>query len=79
MERRLGEEFQIGDVKLEVVKAHIGVYGNSYCSGCYFLDPNPHCRTFREEIGNCARSKRADKTPVIFKKVDAPEQPTTDE
>lgn len=79
MERRLGEEFQIGDVKLEVVKAPVNEYGDSYCTGCYFLYPRPHCGTFREEIGNCARSQRADKTPVIFKKVDAPEQPTTDE
>lgn len=70
----VGEEFQIGDVKLEVVKAPTNEYGDSYCTGCYFLHPNPHCRTFREQIGNCARTKRADKTPVIFKKVDDPEQ-----
>ncbi|EJW96048.1 hypothetical protein EVA_15845, partial [gut metagenome] len=79
MERKIGEEFQFDDAKLEVVKAHVDVYGNSYCEGCYFLHSNSKCcSAFKEKIGYCSE-KRTDKIPVIFKKVDAPEQPATDE
>lgn len=76
MERRLGEEFEYKGIHLRVDKNENKLGGS--CKGCYFHENDIFCGNHFHVIGEC-RMNRADKTPVIFKKVDAPEQPTTDE
>ena len=76
MERRLGEEFEYKGIHLRVDKDKNKLGGS--CKGCYFHENDIFCGNHFHVIGEC-RMNRADKTPVIFKEVDAPEQPTTDE
>lgn len=58
-EFKLGETFLCGLIKLKCVEGH------NACEGCYF---EAHC--LHEVAGRCGASSRADKTEVIFVKVE---------
>ena len=58
MERKIGEIFEFGGVKLQVVKGSDCGLGDT---GCYFLDDYKNCRP-RE----CFALKRKDRTSVRF-------------
>lgn len=64
MERKIGEVFDFGGVKLEVFESNL-------CNGCYFFKGDGHCRAYhdrREVVGGCSPVSRSDGMHVIFKK-----------
>ena len=61
MERKIGEVFNDGPTKLEVVASRS-------CIGCFYEKKSAKC-IFNNESGECSESFRADKTSVIFKEV----------
>lgn len=62
-ELKIGETFQFGAMTLRCVKA------TDECSGCIFDMPDK-CDKHHMAIGACLGDSRADKTSVIFVKVD---------
>ena len=63
MERKIGEVFNDGTTKLEVVIApHM-------CDLCFYDDKFQHCSNSLNIRGVCARDMRSDRTSVIFKEV----------
>ena len=67
VERKIGEQFDYKDVKLEVEMAD-----EPYCIGCYFNGETIDCchRSIRKIIGSCNAFNRSDLKYVIFKKVE---------
>lgn len=63
-EYKVGETFQIKNVKLQVKNAN----ADGGCKGCYFYVGNDCCAIC--SIGACSRFTREDKTNVIFVKVE---------
>lgn len=61
MERKIGEIFNTGNSKLQVVKSML-------CVGCFYEKKSKKC-IFNNESGECSESLRTDKTSVIFKEV----------
>lgn len=62
MERRIGEQFNYGEVTLEVAEAT----EDNLCGDCYFL-LNDRCFESMDKTGKC--SLREDKRGVYFKEV----------
>ena len=65
MERRIGEQFNYGDVTLEVTESTKGYP----CGNCYFM-LNDWCFKFANITGKCSGEFRTDKRDVIFKEVE---------
>lgn len=63
----IGEEFQMGLVKLKCVKA--SVKGHDHCNGCYMFENCLDCHDMREFMGSCYGDFRLDRTDVIFVEV----------
>lgn len=62
MKRKIGEAFNDGPTKLEVVASRS-------CIGCYYSVKFCGCTPILDIRGECARYMRSDKTSVIFKEV----------
>jgi len=63
MERKIGEVFNDGPTKLEVV-------ASTSCGGCHYCDFRRCPNGLSSEIrGECSPRGRIDKTSVIFKEV----------
>lgn len=64
MERQIGEQFDYGGVKLEVVESGAR-------KGCHFFKGFLHCEEHDiEETGDCGPVNRHDRTSVKFQKVE---------
>ena len=62
MERKIGEIFEFGGVKLQVVETS-NIHS---CNGCYFLDDEQIMCEFRK----CLGSERKDGKDVVFQYVE---------
>ena len=68
-EFKVGEIFQFGDIKLKVEKSK----ESFQCQGCFFHESKDvYCidQFVLDATGDCSLSKRKDKTPVKFVKVE---------
>ena len=62
MERKIGEVFNDGPAKLEVVASRS-------CIGCYYGGKFCGCTPILDIRGECARNMRSDNASEIFKEV----------
>lgn len=60
--RPIGEIFEYGKVKLQVVE-------NKTCEGCY-LDGKDCWKSYQDNAGTCYGKHREDNKNVIFKRID---------
>jgi hypothetical protein len=65
-ERKIGEVFQLGNVKLRVEKS----YKWNSCEGCYITRLEGKCSDYYRLTGNFLMGDRNDKQDVIFKEVE---------
>lgn len=64
-ERKIGEEFLLGNVNLRVEKC----YEWNSCLGCYIACIEGQCSDYYSLTGKCLRGDREDKQDVKFVKV----------
>lgn len=61
MERKIGDKFKLGNMKLEVMDSH----GDFMCPSCAFWEKNCNIR----ELSPCSGRTRSDGKNVYFKEV----------